>query len=162
MSAVALEASQWQAINDTVMGGLSRAEIVATQDGLRFQGTLSRENGGGFASARKPIECDLRGARAVRIRVRGDGRRYQLRFRMDDNFDGIAWRAAFKADESWQSFVLPFADFRPVFRGTPVPDAGELEAARIRQAGLLLSDGPEGEFSMDLSSMEWLGERQHR
>lgn len=138
------------------MGGLSRAQIVATQDGLRFQGVLSRGNGGGFASARRAIECDLRESSAVRIRVRGDGRHYQLRFRMDDNFDGISWRAIFKADASWQSIVLPFEAFQPVFRGTLVPDAGDLEPARIRQAGLLVSDGPEGAFGMDLSSVEWL------
>ena len=99
----------WRAINDGVMGGLSQGEMVAIDGGLRFQGVTSLENSGGFASVRRFVDADLGSAGSVRLEIKGDGRRYQFRLRTDDNYDGIAWRAVFDTDGSWQTIELPFS-----------------------------------------------------
>jgi hypothetical protein len=59
MTSLDLNSKPWRAINDGVMGGVSLGEIVAIDNGLRFQGTLSLENNGGFASVRRPFHGEL-------------------------------------------------------------------------------------------------------
>ena len=94
-------------------------------------------------------------ATGVRLVVRGDGRTYQFRLRQDDRFDGIAWRAEFTTNSDWQTVVLPFNEFIPVFRGRRVPDAGPVEPAAIRQVGFMLADKTPGSFSLEIRSIEF-------
>ena len=155
MMAVILDmsAGPWQAINDGVMGGISSGRMEQSGDVLRFEGRLSLENNGGFASVRRPVENDLATATGVRLVVRGDGRTYQFRLRQDDRFDGIAWRAEFSTSGDWQTVVLSFDEFIPVFRGRRVPDAGPVEPAAIRQIGFMLADKTPGPFSLEIRSI---------
>jgi monofunctional biosynthetic peptidoglycan transglycosylase len=146
----------WAAVNDGVMGGLSTGRMVETETGLRFQGVLSLENNGGFASVRRAVDQDLSAATGVRIRLRGDGRSYQFRVRQDSGFDGVAWRARFVTTGDWQTVELSLADFEPVYRGRPVPDAGPLSPAKIRQLGFMLADKKPGSFQLDIRSIEFL------
>jgi monofunctional biosynthetic peptidoglycan transglycosylase len=151
-----MSAEPWRAINDGVMGGVSAGRMLATEHGLRFEGELSLDNNGGFASVRRLVGQDLAGMRGVRIEVRGDGRSYQARFRQDGRFDGVAWRAAFETTGWWQTVELDFGAFEPVFRGRRVPQAGPLVAADIRQFGFMLADGKAGPFRLDIRSIEFL------
>jgi monofunctional biosynthetic peptidoglycan transglycosylase len=135
------------------MGGLSSGRMVQTTEGLRFEGELSLENNGGFASVRRPIEKTLATATGARLAVRGDGRTYQFRLRQDDRFDGIAWRAEFLTGSDWQTVELSFDEFIPVFRGRPVAGAGAVEPAAIRQIGFMLADRAPGPFALEIQSI---------
>jgi monofunctional biosynthetic peptidoglycan transglycosylase len=146
----------WQAVNDGVMGGVSAGRMVASEQGLRFEGVLSLENNGGFASVRRAVETDLSGAVGVRLRLRGDGRTYQFRLRLDDRWDGTAWRAQFPTRGEWQTVELAFAEFVPVFRGRRVPDAGPVVPANIRQIGFMLADKTAGPCALEIGSIEFL------
>ena len=138
---------RWRVVNDGVMGGLSQSQmnLTAEQTGV-FQGTVSLENNGGFASVRtEPFDFHLTEFRGLELRVRGDGKRYQLRLRTDRNWDGIAYRATFETVErEWTTIRLDFQDCIPSFRGRPVTSAPVLDPARIRQIGFLISDNQEG------------------
>jgi len=155
MMAVILDMSPspWQAINDGVMGGISSGRMEQSGDILRFEGTLSLENNGGFASVRRPIGEDLSNATGVKLQVRGDGRTYQFRMRQDDRFDGIAWRAEFSTSGDWQTVDLSFNEFIPVFRGRRVPEAGPVVPAAIRQIGFMLADKVPGPFALEIRSI---------
>ncbi len=150
-----LDVKSWRTINDGVMGGVSRGEMVAFNHGLRFRGLLSLENNGGFASARMVYRGNPTSVGGVRLRVRGDGRRYQFRVRLDDRYDGISWRASFDTNLSWQIINLPFREFEQVYRGRPVTNAGVFDPAKIRQIGFMLVDGKEGSFQLDITSIEF-------
>ena len=156
--AVAIEMilAPWQAINDGVMGGISTGRMVETETGLRFEGELSLENNGGFASVRRLVDADLSETDRVRLKLRGDGRSYQFRLRQDNRFDGIAWRVQFPTSGEWETVELNFGQFQPVFRGRPVPDAGPVLPSRIRQLGFMLADGKPGPFALELSSIEFV------
>ncbi len=156
MMTLDMTAEPWRAVNDGVMGGISAGRMVETEAGLSFEGELSLENNGGFASVRRLVRQDLAEARRVRIEVRGDGRSYQARFRQDGRFDGVAWRAMFKSTGSWQTVELAFGAFEPVFRGRRVPQAGPLVAADIRQFGFMLADGKPGPFRLEIRSIQFL------
>jgi len=151
-----MDPSDWMAINDGVMGGVSSGRMTASGEHLQFTGELSLENNGGFASVRRQLEGCPPGTYAVRLEVRGDGRNYQLRLRQDLNFDGIAWRAEFAAVGDWQHVELPLTSFEPVFRGRRVSDAGSLNPSAIRQLGFMLADKKPGPFRLEVRTIEWL------
>ncbi len=152
-----LELAPWRAINDAVMGGISIGGMSKSDAGLRFAGCLSLENNGGFASVRRPLDADLAATRGVRLKLRGDGRRYQFRVRLDDRWDGVAWRAEFATSENWQVLEIPFDAFEPVFRGRPVEGAGPVVPANIGQIGFMIADRTEGPFALDIAGIQFVG-----
>jgi len=147
----------WRAINDGVMGGVSSGRMVQSGENLRFEGALSLENNGGFASVRRLVDEDLSEATGIRLQVRGDGRTYQFRLRQDGRFDGVAWRAEFTTTGDWQSVDISFDDFVPVFRGRRVPQAGPVVPPAIRQIGFMLADKTPGPFALEVQSIGFLG-----
>ena len=148
--------ASWNVIDDRVMGGISRSRMSVKPRGTGvFSGQLSLKNGGGFASVRTFMsEVDLSGYLGLEIKVKGDGRVYQLRLRTNREFDGVAYRARFATkDGSWTTVRIPFAEFEPTFRGQKARGAPLLDTSRIRQLGLLLSDAQDGDFRLEL---EWI------
>jgi monofunctional biosynthetic peptidoglycan transglycosylase len=151
------EKENWRTVNDVVMGGISQSKMIMTDNSTAiFQGNLSLENNGGFASVRtNPIDYKIAGYYGIIIRVRGDGRKYQLRLRTDDGFDGISYRSEFQTTtDKWIIVKLPFDGFVPTFRGRIVPDAPVLAPGNIRQIGFMLADKKEGFFKLEI---DWIG-----
>jgi hypothetical protein len=152
---------RWQVINDGVMGGRSRSEVIPSQtgmlaQGLLFRGHISLENSGGFASARCRFTQGFTGISGFRLAVRGDGRNYQFRLRADERSSTIAWQAVFSTDGSQQAVDLPLTSFEPVFRGRKVKDAGELKPAEMYLLGFMLADHQPGPFALEVHSIETL------
>jgi len=150
-------ADAWHAIDDRVMGGVSRSALRADPAGHAvFQGTVSLDRGGGFASVRSvPGDRGHPGATTCRIEVRGDPLEFKLGLLADDGFDGIHYQAEFTpAADAWRTLVLPLADFSPRFRGRVIPDAPPLDAARIRQVGLLIAGRQAGPFALGIRRIE--------
>lgn len=154
--ALELDPAPWRSINDGVMGGVSSGAMTLSPNGLVFEGELSLENNGGFASVRRNINEELAGATGLQLMVRGDGRTYQARLRHGDRFDGIAWRAEFATSPQWQTVTLDFADFEPVFRGRPVTDAGPVVPLKIRQLGFMVADKTPGPFRLEIGAIQFL------
>lgn len=147
------DAITWRVINDGVMGGMSRGDIQRTNRGTGiFAGDLSLENNGGFASVRAFLGArDLSRATGLEVRVRGDGRQYQLRLRTDDAFDGIAYSARFDTpDGEWTTISIAFDHFVPTFRGRLLRDVPPLDTSRIRQLAFMLADENPGPFSLEI------------
>jgi hypothetical protein len=145
--------TDWFVVNDGVMGGRSSSSMRTTEDGTGvFTGRLSLENNGGFASVRTALsQPDLSPYAGLVVRVRGDGRRYQVRLRTDGSFDGIAYRAEFDTEaDTWTTVVLPFDAFVPTFRGYVPRNAPPLDRSAVRQLGFLLGDKREGDFRLEV------------
>ncbi len=146
----------WLIINDGVMGGLSRSEIILSEKNTAiFQGTVSLENNGGFASTRtRPRSYKLDGYDGIILRVKGDGKKYQFRLRTSDRFDGIAYSYHFQTESNkWAIVQVPFEECVPVFRGRIMGDVAPLSAAQIRQIGFMISDKQEGPFTLEI---DWI------
>ncbi len=147
----AAEVAAWSAVDDVVMGGISRSGFDLSGPGIaRFSGQVSLENGGGFASVRTaPRDWDTAGARAFVLRVRGDGRTYKLTLRTGDGFDGIQYQARFAPPAGeWTEVRLPIASFVPTFRGRTLSGVAPLDPARVRALGLMVSDKQAGPFEL--------------
>ena len=152
-----MDLEPWRSINDGVMGGRSAGGMLRSDEGLKFTGSLSLENNGGFSSVRRLVSEDLSKATGVRIEVRGDGRDYQFRIRQSSGFDGVAWSSVFPSSEKWQQIDIAFDQFTPVFRGRSVPQAGPVVAAKIQQIGFLLADKNAGGFELEIRSIQFIG-----
>jgi NADH dehydrogenase [ubiquinone] 1 alpha subcomplex assembly factor 1 len=142
----------WRAIDDRVMGGVSRSTLRHDPAGHAvFEGTVSLERNGGFASVRSsPGERGLSGASSCLIELRGDNKQFKLSLLTNDGLDSLNYQASFApAGTGWQTVLLPLADFRASFRGREVPDAPPLDPARIRQVGLLIAGRQAGSFALD-------------
>jgi hypothetical protein len=156
------ETADWLVVNDDVMGGISSSTMEVTPEGIGvFAGRLSLENNGGFASVRTQLESgDLSSFVGFVLRVRGDGRRYQVRLRTDDRFDGIAYRAEFETElDRWIEVVLPFGAFVPTYRGYIPTNATPLDPGAIRQFGILIGDEREGAFRLEIERVVAVRER---
>ncbi len=150
------EASQWRNVDDTVMGGISQSVFSVAPDGYGlFSGTLSTENNGGFTSVRHSVdEADLTGIEAVVLRVKGDGRPYEFRLKMNESERDIFYRSEFETSSDWQTVRLPIESFEPVFRGRVVEDAPTLETSKIQQIGFLLASKDSGDFRLEIDTIQ--------
>lgn len=150
------ERESWRIVNDGVMGGISQSEIVFSEEGTAiFQGMVSLENNGGFASTRTiPRSYKLEGYKGLLLRIKGDGKNYQLRLRIDDRFDGISYRQPFATQPgTWMTVRVPFNGFVPVFRGRIVNDTPPVSPEQIQQIGFLIADKQAGSFRLEI---EWI------
>ena len=151
------EASKkWYAINDNVMGGISQSNMVVNIDGTAtFKGNVSFVNNGGFASVRTAIDYTCNHEyKGVRLRVNGDGKTYNIRFRTNNNLKGFAYQAKIKTKAGkWQEIKVPFKEFSPTFRGKTLYGKPELEPQNIKQIGFMITDKQPGEFELLL---DWI------
>lgn len=138
-------------IDDVVMGGRSRSDVLPCEDGAAFEGVVSLEDGGGFASVRSvPRGWDMRGTEALLVRCRGDGRRYKLNLRDEATFDGVTHQAPFEPARAWATLRLSLAGFAPRLRGRPTA-APPLDLARVETVGFLVSDRQAGPFRLEVA-----------
>jgi len=108
----------WYVVNDNVMGGRSEGDFRIGDGELHFAGSTNT-NGGGFSSIRtKPLDLDLSPYAGIRLRVKGDGRRYTWRLATDARWRGgeIGYWADFETrDGEWHTVDVPFSSFVPGF-----------------------------------------------
>ena len=135
------------------MGGRSTSSFVLS-DGIGvFQGEVSLENHGGFASVRsQPARHDLAGCDTFVLRVRGDGHRYKFTARMDWHFDGPIHQCEFTPKQGdWEEHTLPFDRFIATFRGRALPGEPPLVPGMVTSVGLLISNKQSGPFRLEIA-----------
>ena len=108
----------WRVVDDVVMGGRSNGRLALDDNGYAvFSGKVSLENNGGFSSVRyTPDEYDVSTYNSIRLKVKGDGKRYQFRIKTDI-YDYHSYIHYFDTTGDWQEIELPFSEFYPAFRG---------------------------------------------
>jgi len=145
----------WYVVNDNVMGGQSDGGFELEPGALHFSGRTNTD-GGGFSSIRTgPLELDLSQYAAIRLRAKGDGRRYTWRLTTDARYYGrpLAYWADFEtAEDEWRTVEVPFSRFVPRFRGTEL-DGPPLDTGSITSMGLMIYDKRDGPFELRLASI---------
>jgi hypothetical protein len=152
------QASEWQVVNDTVMGGVSQSNVEELETGMVFSGTLSLDNNGGFTSTRRAIISDWSQAESIRMRVKGDGRRYIATARVQGRaMSRIYYRQAFDTiEDTWLEVELPIDEFEAYAYGRRMPTVPRLSrvADTVETVGLMLADGNPGPFSIEVQIIE--------
>ena len=152
----------WYRVLDGVMGGRSSGRFELREGRLEFRGVLNT-NGGGFASVRsRARSVSLRGQEGLRLRLRGDGRRYSIRLSQSGLRSGVTYRADVETVPSaasdavepgpWQTVWLPFASFEPQWRGRQL-DLPPLDLDRVVGLGLTVADGVDGPFRVEVDEI---------
>ena len=142
---------KWNIVNDTVMGGRSSSRWSKDSSALSFEGFLSLENNGGFASVRHDLDnINLSNTDGIFIKVKGDGRKYQFRIRSQAS-RWANYSQEFKTKkDTVQSFFLPYKDFKPSWRGRSVRNVPTLTGKDVRGIGFLLGDKVQGKFKLEI------------
>jgi len=141
----------FRVINDGVMGGVSTSRLSPVAGAMLFEGELSLENDGGFASFRGAVRLPAEST-ALLLTVRGDGQRYKLTLKLDDGTGTPQYQAAFVAPHAWRTLRFEPADFAASFRGRPVA-APIVRFADVQCFGVLISDRQSGPFKIELKDM---------
>ena len=143
--------TNWYIVNDDVMGGISKSYLSINEEkNLIFNGYLSLENNGGFASSRLSFNKEtLTGIKSFKMRIKGDGNIYKLRLRQNNR------RASYSCDfkslkDKWIEIDISLEDFKPSWRGYTYSDYPDLEIEEINSMGIQISDKQEGEFELEI------------
>lgn len=149
---------EWRPIDDQVMGGVSASAVEPAADGSSvFSGVVSTRYGGGFASVRAATPgLDLSAFRGLKLRLRGDGKRYKINLKNSPGFDGPLFQASFSTLPAgeWIDIALAFSDFVPTFRGNELSSDYTLDAGRIESIGIMISEKQAGEFRLEIQTLE--------
>jgi len=145
----------WYVQNDNVMGGRSQGGFKLAPGELQFSGSTNT-NGGGFSSIRsQSMQLDLSSFAGIRVRVKGDGRRYTWHLQTNARWRGrpLSYWADFETIAGqWQEVDIPFIRFYPQFRGFKL-DGPVLDTSEITEMGLYIYDKLDGPFALTLSSV---------
>ncbi len=145
--------ASWQVVDDGVMGGRSRGNVVIEQGVLRFTGTLVTR-GGGFSSVRADRSVDLQGYDGLELRVRGGGRTFAVAVDDGTRLGGrtVSRRAPFDTQTEWTLVRVPFSALRTSVFGQPVSVA-PIDLANVKRIGLFILDGKDGPFRLEVDAI---------
>jgi NADH dehydrogenase [ubiquinone] 1 alpha subcomplex assembly factor 1 len=138
-------------VNDSVMGGVSQSTLRQDTHGLFFEGQVSLENNGGFASMRSSVRFP-QGTKLIELLVNGDGKRYKLILRTE-LAPRVTYAADFIAEPTWQNYRFNLSQFKATFRGQVV-NAPTLSFSDVIEFGILISNNQAGSFGIQLKTLQ--------
>lgn len=145
----------WRIVNDNVMGGRSDGDFEVRDNVLVFSGRTNTD-GGGFSSIRaEPVTLNLEAFDGIRVRLKGDGRRYTWRLASTRRWRGIGvgyWAEFDTVAGEWITVDLPFTAFVPQVRGRRLQGPG-IDKASVAGMGLMIYDGQDGPFTLELEGV---------
>ncbi len=152
-------ASEWQTVNDGVMGGVSEGNFRVTAKRLEFFGTLSLENNGGFTSVRtKAKKIGLEHGDTLVARIRGDGREYSLNLYVNKPLMAFSYRTVVQTKkDTWIEVKAPLDKFEATSFGRVVKDAGAVKPEDVNAVGFLLGDKKAGPFKLEVAWIKRAG-----
>ncbi len=146
------ESQQWRVVNDTVMGGRSSATVKVDADTTYFQGVVSKENNGGFASIRSLEGVDIGLYETVSFDIQGQDVPAEFIIWMNDA--NLYYAHPVTIGEVNR---LHFSDFTPKSYGRVVSASSLLQVKTANTTyGLLVGGGYEGEFTLELGAFSWI------
>lgn len=147
------DGADWYVINDGVMGGLSDSDAMLEKNSMRFQGAVSLENNGGFASMRGPWgDYDLSAYETVEIRIKGKGQTLAFTLALYEEW----YRPNFKLDivkttEDWEVVELKLSDFQAYQVGRPTGQfMGAEQKAEVIRMGFITNEKKAGPFDFEI------------
>ncbi len=147
------DTSEWFVLNDGVMGGVSKSSLRIDENGHGvFSGEVSTVNNGGFASVRyRPDFHGLSEAANFSLRIKGDGRSYQLRVKKDGK-DDVSFVQSFTTSGSWETIHIALNELYPSYRGRHL-DQPNYDGTSLGEIGFLIANGRDERFQLCIDSI---------
>jgi monofunctional biosynthetic peptidoglycan transglycosylase len=133
------------------MGGVSQSALRQDAQGMFFEGLVSLENNGGFASMRSMVQFP-QGTQLLELVAKGDGKQYKLVLRTA-LAPRVNYAADFLAEPIWQTHQFNLNQFKPTFRGQAI-NAPTLSFADVVEFGILISNNQAGRFAIQLKTLQ--------
>ena len=145
--------SNWNNINDVVMGGKSNSTFALNDAGFGvFSGRVSLENNGGFSMVQFNFETkNVSNFTKVCLRIKGDGKTYQFRIKSKAS-DKHSYIAAFKSEADWTTIEIAFNSMYPAFRGKTL-NMPNYEGNHMQQIAFLIGNKKEESFTLVIDSI---------
>ncbi|MGA1515956.1 MAG: CIA30 family protein [Ilumatobacteraceae bacterium] len=151
------ESTNWFIVNDGVMGGRSIGDGFLEDGVLTFFGEIVTD-GGGFSSLRSQMIDGLGDATHLRMRLRSDGRDYELLAEDVNSQDRRVthYRSIPATGGIWEEVDVSLTEMDSRIFGNPV-DAAPFDPTNATQIGIILSDGLDGEFQLEIDWIDACG-----
>lgn len=145
--------SNWQIVDDVVMGGQSSGMFSLSDTGTGvFSGTISLKNNGGFSMVRYRFPTEkISNYSKASIRLKGDGKHYQFRIKSNSN-DKHAYIAEFIASEGWNTIEILFKNMYPAFRGKKL-DMSNYSGNYMEEIAFLIGNKKAELFNLEIESI---------
>lgn len=144
----------WRIVNDIVMGGKSSSSFTLSPDGFGlFEGEVSLENNGGFASVNYRFKkIKVNNDSCIIIKLKGDGKNYQVRIK-NDSGNSYSYIATFETSGAWQEIKIPLKDMYPSFRGRKL-DLPNFSHDSIEELVFLIGNKTPEKFALLIDKIE--------
>ena len=142
----------WMIINDNVMGGRSKSNFKLYDDYATFQGSISLENNGGFASIRFQKIADLNSLKKILLHIEGDGKSYQLRVK-ENTDDYYSFVQFFETSGKKEVIEIDLSKFYASYRGFKL-DKIKFKKNKISEIGFLIANKIEENFKLKIYKIE--------
>lgn len=148
--------SQWQVLNDVVMGGLTKANLIINKYGfVEFSGHVSLENNGGFASVKYHINpIEVMEFTKLYVKVKGDGKRYQLRLKANET-DRHSYMTYFETKNTWEEHEFVLANFYPTYRGRHL-ELPNFSGEKLEELGFMIANKTSQNFKLEIEQIRLL------
>ena len=149
---------EWFALNDGVMGGMSNGQLRYTETSFIFEGQVSLENNGGFASARSPFEAiDLSDYSTLIVKYRST----DMDFAISLNTSRLWYRPNYKAqlpntEGQWKIITSSLADFKEYRVGKPTGNSIDNDLLKkVIRLGLISDEKRAGAFQIEVDFIKF-------
>jgi hypothetical protein len=145
--------SNWYVVNDGVMGGLSKSKISINDSGNAvFNGYVTTENNGGFASVRHTFNKKIVDEyEHIVLKVKGDGKTYQFRIK-EKSSQRYSYTTSFQTTGEWEIIKIPFDSFYPSFRGYDL-DIPNYTGEIMEEIAILIGNKRKESFSLEIENI---------
>ena len=145
--------NKWNIVDDVVMGGVSSGKMRLTDsETALFYGSVSTENYGGFSSVRHRTSVkDVKNYSNIVLRVKGDGKRYQIRVKAS-KFHYHSYISYFETTSEWQTITIPLKGMYPTFRGRNL-NMDNFDFDTITEIALLIGNKRNENFALEIDKI---------
>ncbi|MCP9201110.1 CIA30 family protein [Gramella sp. GC03-9] len=146
--------SRWKIVEDQVMGGVSTGKFYLNDEGHAvFTGSVSLENNGGFVSVDYDMpKTEIGEYKFVAIRLKGDGKNYQLRVKNDDQVY-YSYNYEFRTSGEWEEVQIPLSKMSPTYRGRSL-DKPDFNHSHLDQLTFLIGNKKNEDFRLLIDKIE--------
>lgn len=151
-------AQDWMIVNDGVMGGRSQGQGYFTDSSLVFQGEVSLDNNGGFASLRSPYQdFDLSAYKKVVIRCKSKGVKFAFTLNIYRQFYLPSFKKSIPTQsDDWETIELDLSDFYAYRLGNQLDRKLDTETlAKIIRLGFITNEKKYAPFEFELDYVEF-------
>lgn len=145
--------SGWRVVLDGVMGGISDGDLSINEKGNAvFKGQVRLEYNGGFSMVQYSFDQkDVSAFSHVRLRVKGDGKKYQFRAK-SDAYQRFSYITHFETTGEWQEIEIPLSELYPAFRGMTL-NMPNYPGEELAQIAFLIGNKKAEAFELEIDNI---------